>query len=135
MPSIEDLKKLNFCLIQHHHCWAFLCNKIIVFWFPRKFYVKSFIRYSAPENQRGETQLNKSWNLKGTITTKTASHCRCAHTTVWKLLKFTHSLLWQKFRENNNNFNKELISRNFFSVIENFWFFHIVHKCSLFVTV
>ena len=49
--------------------------------------------------------------------------------TVWKLRKFSLTLFWQKFRESNvftKEITKELISRNFFSVRENFSFFHTV---------
>ena len=53
----------------------------------------------------------------------------CSFFTVWKLRKFTLTLLWQKFRE-SNTFAKELttdlISRNIFSVKVNFLIFHTV---------
>ena len=49
--------------------------------------------------------------------------------TVWKLRKFTVTLIWQKFREINvftKENTKELIWRNFLWVTVNFSFFHTV---------
>ena len=49
--------------------------------------------------------------------------------TVWKLWKFSLALFLKKFHESNGftiEVTKELISRNIFSVRENFSFFHTV---------
>ena len=49
--------------------------------------------------------------------------------TLWKLRKFSLTFFWQKFRETNGftkEITKELISRNIFSVRENFRNFHTV---------
>ena len=51
------------------------------------------------------------------------------HCIVWKLRKFSLTFFWQKFRETNGftkEITKELISRNIFSVRENFRNFHTV---------
>ena len=68
------------------------------------------------------------YSLNVYIFPENSSNQSCAFT-VWKLRKFSLTLFWQNFRESNvftKENTKELISRNFFSVRENFSFFHTV---------
>ena len=58
--------------------------------------------------------IQKSFDIYGNL---------LAFYTLWKLLKLSLALFRQKFRESNNftrEVTKELISRNIFSVKENF---------------
>jgi len=83
------------------------------------FFVKSF------------TSTNNFCNfvnsLQNRLTKKSWFYLSCH--TVWKLRKFSLTLFSQKFRQ-NNDFTKEitkwLVWQNFFSVRENFLFFHTV---------
>ena len=77
-------------------------------------------------NKRGlcirDSKMFKVWVSNKWLNHEWVTDAQCV-----KLWKFSLTLFWQKFRETNvftNEVTRELISRNIFSVRNNFLFFH-----------
>ena len=83
--------------------------------------------HSVEKREIFSHQKNISWNH---LFSKMLSRNFCQKCVKENFRNFSLTLFWQKFRETNiftKEVTKELISRNIFSVRENFLFFHTVH--------
>ena len=115
--------------------YQFLCYHLLMLPLcERLIHIHSVVKWK--NSQQKNISSNQLFSIFFSKTFVSRNFCqKKSGSTVWKFRKFSLIHFWQKFRESTvftKEFTKELISRNIFSVRDNFAFFQTVRSKSNF---